>query len=76
MIHGGPGAPGEMEPVARELSSQMGILEPLQKGLSLEAQVQELYEILQKMARAPIVLVGWSWGAMLSLIFTAKHLLL
>ncbi len=30
VIHGGPGAPGEMAPVARELSSRWGVLEPLQ----------------------------------------------
>jgi hypothetical protein len=29
VFHGGPGAPGEMAPVARELSSLGGILEPL-----------------------------------------------
>lgn len=29
VIHGGPGAPGEMAPVARELSGQFGVLEPL-----------------------------------------------
>jgi len=30
VIHGGPGAPGEMAPVARELSLSTGVLEPLQ----------------------------------------------
>ena len=30
VIHGGPGAPGEMAPVARELSSDYGVIEPLQ----------------------------------------------
>jgi len=29
VIHGGPGGSGEMAPVARELSSTRGILEPL-----------------------------------------------
>lgn len=30
VIHGGPGAAGEMAPVARELSRTGGVLEPLQ----------------------------------------------
>ncbi len=46
VIHGGPGAPGEMAPVARELSSIMGVLEPLQTATSLEGQVQELHNVL------------------------------
>jgi hypothetical protein len=29
VIHGGPGAPGEMAPMARELSPNIGVLEPL-----------------------------------------------
>lgn len=48
VIHGGPGAPGEMAPVARELSSYCGVLEPLQTEASLEGQVRELYGILKK----------------------------
>ncbi|HLC23076.1 MAG TPA: hypothetical protein VJL08_01335 [Dehalococcoidia bacterium] len=36
IIHGGPGAPGEMAPVALELSAVTGILEPLQTATSLE----------------------------------------
>jgi hypothetical protein len=48
VIHGGPGAPGEMAPVARELSSVRGILEPLQTAATLEGQVQELKAVLEK----------------------------
>ena len=43
VIHGGPGAPGEMAPVARELASVKGVLEPLQTADSLEGQVDELH---------------------------------
>ncbi len=35
VIHGGPGAPGEMAPVARELSSVSGVLEPLQTATTI-----------------------------------------
>ncbi len=73
VIHGGPGAPGEMAPVARELSSVRGILEPLQTATTLEGQVQELKAVLKKWGDLPITLIGWSWGAWLSFIFTAKY---
>lgn len=36
VIHGGPGAPGEMAPIARELSALEGVLEPLQTAVTLE----------------------------------------
>ncbi len=36
IIHGGPGVPGYMATVARELASDWGILEPLQTVTSLE----------------------------------------
>ena len=73
VIHGGPGAPGEMAPVARELASIIGILEPLQTKDSIDGQVEELRSVLQEHADLPVVLVGWSWGAMLSFIFTARY---
>jgi hypothetical protein len=38
IIHGGPGAPGSMATVARELASDWGIMEPLQTVTSLERQ--------------------------------------
>ncbi|NQT66947.1 MAG: alpha/beta hydrolase [Actinobacteria bacterium] len=72
VIHGGPGAPGEMAPVARELSIGWSVLEPLQTAASLEGQVQELYDVLKKNGILPITLISWSWGAMLSFIFTAR----
>lgn len=47
VIHGGPGAPGHMAPVARELANEWGVLEPLQTAASLEGQVQELRDVLE-----------------------------
>jgi pimeloyl-ACP methyl ester carboxylesterase len=73
VIHGGPGAPGEMAPVARELSSITGVLEPLQTAASLEGQVQELHGILQENGDLPVTLIGWSWGAWLSFILAARY---
>ncbi len=62
-----------MAPVARELSLDRGILEPLQTKSSIEEQVNELYCILEKKGDPPVTLIGWSWGAMLGFIFTAKY---
>ncbi|MCP4584121.1 MAG: alpha/beta hydrolase [candidate division Zixibacteria bacterium] len=72
-IHGGPGAPGEMAPVARELESTCGVLEPLQTATSLQGQVDELNDVLTKHGDLPITLIGYSWGAWLSYILAAKH---
>lgn len=73
VIHGGPGAPGEMAPVARELSSGCGVLEPFQTASSLEGQVKELNEVLETSGDLPLTLIGWSWGAILGFIFTARY---
>lgn len=73
VIHGGPGAPGCMAPVARELFQKWGVLEPLQTATSLEGQVQELKDVLEKHGDLPVTLIGSSWGAMLSFIFSARY---
>ncbi len=73
VIHGGPGAPGEMAPVARELSSVWGVLEPFQTARTVEGQVKELKAVLEKNGALPVTLIGFSWGAMLSFIFTARY---
>lgn len=72
VIHGGPGAPGEMAPVAIELSSRWGILEPLQTAVSLEGQFRELYYVLIDNSNLPVTVIGWSWGAMLGFILAAR----
>ncbi len=73
VLHGGPGAPGEMAPVARELARDRGVLEPLQTKDTLEGQVHELREVLESRAAPPVTLIGWSWGAWLGYILTARH---
>lgn len=71
--HGGPGAPGEMAPVARELSGISGVLEPLHHATTIDGQVQELKVVLETYGTLPVTLVGWSWGAMLGFIFSANY---
>ena len=73
VIHGGPGAGGEMAPVARKLASGWGVLEPLQTATSVEGQVEELRAVLENRGDLPVTLIGFSWGAWLSFIVAARH---
>ncbi len=73
VIHGGPGAPGEMAPVAKELSGDFGVLEPLQTADSVAGQVDELAAVLERHADVPVTLIGHSWGAWLSYMTAAAY---
>jgi pimeloyl-ACP methyl ester carboxylesterase len=72
-VHGGPGATGEMAAVARELSSNIGVLEPLQTATTIYGQIEELRAILEIHGSPPLTLIGFSWGAWLSVILTASY---
>ena len=50
-----------------------GVLEPLQTERSIRAQVEELKSQLQECAAPPFTLIGFSWGAWLSLILAAQY---
>jgi pimeloyl-ACP methyl ester carboxylesterase len=74
VLHGGPGAPGSVASLARQLSDRFHVLEPLQRGsgavpLTVAQHVDDLARVLP--GRMPIV--GWSWGAMLGLSFAVDH---
>ncbi|MFC1745989.1 alpha/beta fold hydrolase [Candidatus Riflebacteria bacterium] len=73
VVHGGPGAAGEMAQVARAISSSLGVLEPMQAALSIQGQVAELKDIIYEHANLPVILLGFSWGAWLSYIFTGTY---
>jgi pimeloyl-ACP methyl ester carboxylesterase len=73
VIHGGPGAAGEMAPVARKLAASKGVLEPLQTGRTVGEQIEELRAALIKNSSLPVTLIGFSWGAWLSFIFAATY---
>ena len=73
VIHGGPGAAGEMAPVARHLSVCGGILEPLQTAASVQGQIDELRTALQTHGQPPFTLIGFSWGAWLSLMVATEN---
>jgi pimeloyl-ACP methyl ester carboxylesterase len=73
VIHGGPGAGGEMAPVARELARGSGVLEPIQTATSVDGQVAELRSVLEARGDGPMTLIGYSWGAWLSFMAAAQH---
>ncbi|MHA2139477.1 MAG: alpha/beta fold hydrolase [Candidatus Hodarchaeales archaeon] len=73
VVHGGPGAGGEMAPIARQLSSEWGVLEPIQTEKSIETQIQELKGLIDENVRQPIIVIGHSWGAWLSLLFAVTY---
>ena len=73
VVHGGPGAPCEMAPVARELAETGGVIEPLQTALTIDGEVEELRQSIMEHATAPVVLIGYSWGAWLSFMLASRH---
>lgn len=73
VIHGGPGASGEMAQTAKALAIRRGVLEPLQSADSINGQIEELKKQLEENADIPVTLIGFSWGAWLSFIFAANN---
>lgn len=73
LLHGGPGAAGEMKPVAETLSKDFGVLECLQTEKSINRQIKELHKQLTSSAEIPAVLIGFSWGAWLGILFASKY---
>ncbi len=79
VLHGGPGAPGHMAPLARGLEDAFQVIEPFQRGsgdepLTVTRHVEDLAELIREEGEgARPALVGSSWGAMLALAFAAEH---
>jgi len=79
VLHGGPGAPGYVAPVARRLGEWYRVLEPFQRGsggapLTVARHVSDLHEIVETCCRdSRPAIVGHSWGAMLALAYAATH---
>lgn len=60
VLHGGPGAPGYMAPVARELAKTIGVIEPIQTRDSADGQINELIEQLTVHADPPVTMIAGS----------------
>ena len=79
LLHGGPGAPGYMAPVARGLADSFRVFEPFQRAsgaepLTVSIHIADLHEVVETHCPgARPALVGSSWGAMLALAYAAEH---
>lgn len=73
VLHGGPGAAGEVAPVVEALSARRGVLEPHQRAPSVAGQLAELAAQLDAQGAGPLALVGHAWGAWLAWLFAARH---
>ncbi len=77
LLHGGPGAPGYLAPLARDLSDAFHVLEPFQRRrgtapLTVARLVADLHELCEERSGRPVI-AGHSWGAMLALAFAAAY---
>lgn len=73
VVHGGPGAAGEMGPVGQRLGSSWGVLEPMQSATTVDGQIEELRAAVESLCAPPVVLIGHSWGAWLACFVAAKY---
>lgn len=74
LIHGGPGAVGDLYPLAVELGKKTGIIEALQTRYTINELVSELNEIIElQTTDNDLVLLGHSWGAWLAYIYAARY---
>lgn len=73
LLHGGPGAPGSLEPVAEELSKCIGVIEHLQTKYSIAELISELHDDLKDFKSTPLTLMGHSWGAWFSILYAARY---
>jgi pimeloyl-ACP methyl ester carboxylesterase len=73
VVHGGPGAAGEMRVLAERLAMQQGVLEPLQTAPTVDGQIEELAAVLRRHATLPVTLIGHSWGAWLVMMVAARY---
>ena len=73
VLHGGPGAWGEMAPVAEELSSEYGVIEPFFLEATVQDQLGELEQIITLHNLKRVILIGFSWGAWLGYLFASHY---
>jgi pimeloyl-ACP methyl ester carboxylesterase len=62
-----------MAPLAQLLASHRGVLEPLQTARSVKGQIEELKKAIAAHSTIPVILIGFSWGAWLSLMVAAQN---
>ena len=78
-LHGGPGAAGDIAPLARALGKHWHVFEPFQRRsggrpLAVATHVRDLDDVIRaRCGGTRPVLVGHSWGAMLALAYAADY---
>ena len=73
VIHGGPGAPGEMASVAESFPPSKGYSSHSRPRPLLKDKCGSLRSVLIEHGREPLTLVGFSWGAYLSWMVAARY---
>lgn len=73
LVHGGPGAAGTMEEVAKKISGKKGVIEAIQTKYSIDSLLVELNGVVSLHGHPPLTLIGHSWGAWLSILFASKY---
>lgn len=73
VVHGGPGALGDVAAIARNLSSSVGVLEPIQSKYTVDGLIKELKEQVETYTNEPLSFVGHSWGAWLVLLYAVRY---
>jgi len=72
-LHGGPGALGELNELSKILSKEYGVIEYLQIKDSINLLIDDIKNIINKKSTPPVTIIGYSWGAWLGILFTAKY---
>ena len=73
LVHGGPGAAGTMEELAKKISAHRGVIEAIQTRYSIDSLLVELRGVVSSHGQPPHTLIGHSWGAWLSILFASKY---
>ena len=65
VLHGGPGGIGDVKNLATFIASFKSVLEPFMIEKTLDDQLKSLKYCI----RTPSIIVGYSWGAMMAILF-------
>jgi pimeloyl-ACP methyl ester carboxylesterase len=78
VLHGGPGAAGSADPLAKGLSDEFTVVAPRQRRsgdqpLSVSSHIEDLKTFIDQKYSSKPALIGESWGAMLALAFASRY---
>ena len=73
VVQGGPGAIGSCIGICQGLATEFGVLEILQSKNTIKELIEEMLDVITSYKIKNIALIGHSWGAWLSFIFTSMY---